>query len=253
MQHSSVWPGPGPGPGATGPGWPLVSPTGSSDLVRASPAWCGAALGAVETDGGVRSCAAHEAGSHAIDRPSVSPLTLDTGARPSCPSHGPAARGRPAEHGRAPSSPPHEAGAQKRTPEVWGRGRAPGARGRHRQRPHCAQGPRLAREQLLFGASCADRAARPHPSTDRFAGLGFPKSFVRDPAACRASCGVNTAPPPPPRSLRFAIWASATARVRRAVEQGRPRGHAQCGRQCGCSPRRPLERPPWPECPSALS
>lgn len=111
MQHSSVWPG--PGPGAAGPGWPLVSPTGSSDLVRASPAWCGAALGAVETDGGVRSCAAHEAGSHAIDRPSVSPLTLDTGARPSCPSHGPAARGRPAEHGGAPSSPPHEAGHRR--------------------------------------------------------------------------------------------------------------------------------------------
>lgn len=109
MQHSSVW----PGPGAAGPGWPLVSPTGSSDLVRASPAWCGAALGAVETDGGVRSCAAHEAGSHAIDRPSVSPLTLDTGARPSCPSHGPAARGCPAEHGRAPSSPPHEAGHRR--------------------------------------------------------------------------------------------------------------------------------------------
>lgn len=142
---------------------------------------------------------------------------------------------------------------------MWGRGRAPGARGRHRQRPHCAQGPRLAREQLLFGASCADRAARPHPSTDRFAGLGFPKSFVRDPAACRASCGVNTAPPPPPRSLRlpsgrpprlvFAVlWSKADRAAARGVDgsAAAPRAARRSGRRGPSVPRLcPKAFPEW--------
>lgn len=38
--------------------------------------------------------------------------------------------------------------------------------------------PRPWREQLLFGASCADLSCPPHPSTDAFAGLGFPKSSL---------------------------------------------------------------------------
>lgn len=127
----------------------------------------------------MRSRTAHEAGSHALDRSSVSLRTLDTGTQPSCPPTAPARGAAPPEHGWPLSSTSHQAGHRNGCLRC---GRAAEPRDHVGGPAHpvatLSPRPRPWREQLLFGASCADLSCPPHPSTDAFAGLGFPKSSL---------------------------------------------------------------------------